>query len=55
MLYRNNYYASQKLQDLNDHNSQLIELNVAKQRNGPIGTIKLSFDEQRTKFFNLEI
>jgi replicative DNA helicase len=34
--------------------AQIIELIIAKQRNGPIGTIKLKFDEKQTKFFNLE-
>lgn len=34
--------------------SSLIELIVAKQRNGPIGTVKLKFDEKRTKFFNID-
>jgi replicative DNA helicase len=50
MLYRNNYY---NLKQSDEQISQLIELIIAKQRNGPIGTIKLKFDEKRTKFFNL--
>jgi replicative DNA helicase len=33
---------------------QLIELIVAKQRNGPTGTIKLKFHQERTKFFNYD-
>jgi replicative DNA helicase len=33
---------------------QIIELIIAKQRNGPIGTVKLKFDEKRTKFFNID-
>ena len=33
--------------------SSLIELIVAKQRNGPIGTIKLKFNENLTKFIEL--
>ena len=48
MLYRNKYYVQ------NEPSSQETELIIAKQRNGPIGTIKLDFDENRTKFFNLE-
>jgi replicative DNA helicase len=48
MLYRNQNFL------FNQKNFQTIELILAKQRNGPIGTIKLNFDEKRTKFFNLE-
>jgi len=46
MLYRN--------LDYNSKDSQLIELNIAKHRNGPVGTIKLKFDEKRNKFFSFE-
>ena len=49
MLYKNNSSNKTMLA------SQLIELIISKQRNGPIGSIKLKFDEKRTKFFNLEI
>ena len=49
MLYKNNSSNKTLLA------SQLIELIISKQRNGPIGSIKLKFDEKRTKFFNLEI
>jgi replicative DNA helicase len=50
MLYQN------KLQNLqiNNKNAQIIELIIAKHRNGPTGTVKLKFDEQQTKFFNLD-
>jgi replicative DNA helicase len=34
--------------------SSIIELIVAKQRNGPTGTIKLIFDQNQTKFFELD-
>lgn len=34
--------------------SQLIELIIAKQRNGPVGTIKLKFDATQNKFSNFE-
>lgn len=49
MLHQN---KSQNLQDTNK-NGQIIELIIAKHRNGPIGIVKLGFDEQQTKFFNL--
>ena len=45
MLYKNKS-ASQV--------SQLTELIIAKQRNGPIGTIKLKFNEKQTKFSDFE-
>ena len=51
MLYRNKYYNS--TQDI-DLIPSLTELIIAKQRNGPVGTIKLIFDEKRTKFFNFK-
>jgi replicative DNA helicase len=50
ILYRNNSYNSKQIDDQMD---QLIELIVAKHRNGPIGTLQLRFDKRRTKFFNV--
>ena len=51
MLYRESYYTTistnSNLNDL-DH----VELIIAKQRNGPIGTIDLKFDSTCTKFTN---
>ena len=52
MLYKNalNTYSSPSLQ-----NCKLIELIVAKQRNGPTGTVKLKFNEEQTKFYNNDV
>jgi replicative DNA helicase len=50
MLHQN---KSQNLQNTNK-NKQIIELIIAKHRNGPVGIVKLGFDEQQTKFFNLD-
>ena len=49
MLSKKNSYDSKELNDLN---YSLIELIIAKQRNGPVGKIKLKFDQTRTKFFD---
>jgi len=51
MLYRNQL-ANQN--HINTSDTQSIELIVAKQRNGPTGTIKLNFDQNINKFFSLE-
>jgi replicative DNA helicase len=49
MLYKNNSdnQLSAALQT-----SQSIDLIIAKQRNGPTGTVKLKFTEEQTKFYN---
>ena len=47
MLYKN------QNTNLNiDSNHQLIELIIAKQRNGPTGTVQLEFNQSQTKFLN---
>ena len=50
MLSRNDNYNSNKSNDL-DH--LLIELIIAKQRNGPVGKIKLKFNQTQMKFSNI--
>jgi replicative DNA helicase len=52
MLYKN---PSNSLKSSDNSKLHLIELIIAKQRNGPIGTVNLNFDKMRTKFFNLEM
>jgi replicative DNA helicase len=50
MLHRSNQYTSVQ-QD--NQAFQSTELIIAKQRNGPIGTVNLKFDEKRTKFLDV--
>ena len=47
MLYQNNTYNLKS----SINNFQLVDLIVAKQRNGPVGTIQLKFDEKTNKIF----
>jgi replicative DNA helicase len=51
MLYRT---KSNTPSSSTDQVLQLTELIIAKQRNGPIGTVKLKFNEKQTKFLNFE-
>jgi len=53
MLYRNDYY-NLKEEKIDNSDYSLTELILAKHRNGPIGSIKLKFDEKRTKFSNID-
>lgn len=46
MLYRDNYYSP------NSQESNTTEIIIAKQRNGPIGTINLIFDPKLVSFSN---
>lgn len=47
-LYREDYY------DKETENKNIIEIIIAKQRNGPTGTIQLAFAKEYNKFVNLE-
>ena len=50
MLYQNDRNET----NLDSYNSsKIIDLIIAKQRNGPIGNIQLKFDKNRTKYFNV--
>lgn len=46
-LYREEYYKKET-----DENRGIAELNIAKQRNGPVGAIKLIFVKECTRFEN---
>ena len=49
MLYRENYYNSMVEKNEKITNAELI---ISKHRNGPLGTVELSFQTDPTKFFN---
>ena len=52
MLYRDSYYNSHS-PTLAQNENNIVELLIAKQRNGPIGTVELEFDSKRTRFLNV--
>ncbi|MCM3715960.1 replicative DNA helicase [Halalkalibacter oceani] len=47
-LYRDDYY------DKETENQNIIEIIIAKQRNGPVGTVELAFVKEYNKFVNLD-
>ncbi|MFB4213768.1 replicative DNA helicase [Shouchella sp. JSM 1781072] len=47
-LYRDDYY------DKETENKNTIEIIIAKQRNGPVGTVELAFVKEYNKFVNLD-
>ena len=51
MLYKNKEF---QIKQAEIKNYYLTELIIAKQRNGPLGSIKLKFDPNKTKFFNFD-
>lgn len=56
MLYQNKLQTpTQNNNSENIRNNNIVEIIIAKHRNGPIGNVKLKFDEQHTKFYNFEL
>lgn len=47
-LYRDDYY------DRESEDQNMIEIIIAKQRNGPVGTVELAFIKEYNKFVNLD-
>ena len=47
-IYRDDYY------NMDSEKKGIAEINIAKQRNGPIGTVELVWLPDYTKFMNLE-
>lgn len=65
-IYREEYYLSRKMPPAQDHEKfqkwqddmekvrNLTEIHIAKQRNGPIGSLTLVYDSRTTGFANLD-
>ena len=48
MLYRDEYYQPDSI------DRGVAEIIIAKQRNGPTGTVKMLFQAELTKFLNMQ-
>lgn len=48
LVYRDEYYNKERSQE-----KGIIELAIAKQRNGPLGTVKLKYDDETQSFRNM--
>ncbi len=48
MIYRDDYYNK------DSEEKGIAEIIIAKQRNGPVGTVKLKWEPRHTRFYNLE-
>lgn len=53
-IYRKTADRKYRREDIPDHEKNIAEIMVEKHRNGPVGSIKLFFDESRACFRNLE-
>ena len=54
-IYRKAADRNYRLEDLAPEERHLAEIHVAKHRNGPVGMVKLFFDENRANFKNLDV
>ncbi len=53
-IYRKAADRNYRLEDIPPDEKNIAELHVAKHRNGPVGVVKVFFEEQRASFKNLD-
>lgn len=53
-IYRKAADRSYRLEDIPPDEKNIAELHIAKHRNGPVGMVKVFFEEQRASFKNLD-
>ena len=47
-------YRSKSINLTQNKQSPITELIIAKQRNGPVGSVKLAFNESQTRFLEMD-
>ena len=47
-------YRSKSINLTQNKQSPITELIIAKQRNGPVGSVKLAFNESQTRFLEID-
>jgi len=53
-IYRKSADRNYRIEDVPQDERNIAEIHIAKHRNGPVGTVKLYFDAEKTSFRNLE-
>jgi replicative DNA helicase len=48
------YRKDREKMDLPEEEQNLVEIIIAKHRNGPLGTVKLRFDPEKVSFRNID-
>lgn len=53
-IYRKAVDKNYRIEDIDPNERHIAEIHIAKHRNGPIGMVKMFFDENRASFRNLD-
>ncbi|MCI5774193.1 MAG: replicative DNA helicase [Erysipelotrichaceae bacterium] len=54
MLYRDSYYNAESKEKANETGSEVIEVNIAKHRNGATKVVEMAFEGRTNAFYNID-
>lgn len=54
MLYRDSYYNAESKEKANETGSEVIEVNIAKHRNGATKVVEMAFEGKTNAFYNID-
>ncbi len=54
MLYRDSYYNAEAKEKANETGSEVIEVNIAKHRNGATKVVEMAFEGKTNAFYNID-